>query len=71
MISQVYQGMSVRWFFPFTLLGNTTDWIWFYFVCSLLISLVVSNVLNAYDTRREKKEIEKENQKNISTQPQT
>lgn len=55
MVSDVYTGYQVNLAFPFSLLGQQVDWIWWYVIASLLISMVVSKVLGTYDSHMEKK----------------
>lgn len=55
LVSNVYHGTKLATFFPINLIWNELDWFWYYVLCSLLISLVVNAVINAYDTHHEKK----------------
>ena len=55
-VSQAYEGTKVPLFFPLNLVwGAQGDWFWFYVLCSFLISMIVNQVLNAYDENKEKK----------------
>ncbi|MFH0970607.1 MAG: DUF2208 family protein [Candidatus Diapherotrites archaeon] len=56
MISQVYQGITVPLFPPFNWIWKTTDWFWYYVLCSFIISLFVNHVINWYFKKQEEKQ---------------
>jgi uncharacterized membrane protein (DUF106 family) len=55
MVSQTFNGIQVPLFFPFKLVWETTDWLWYYVLCSFLISMFVNQVFNWHLKKQETK----------------
>ncbi|MEK6902021.1 MAG: EMC3/TMCO1 family protein [archaeon] len=70
MVSNAYHGMKLETFFPINLIWNELDWFWYYVLCSLIISLVVSSALNWYDTRNDKKNDTQHGKHTVNTNAQ-
>lgn len=51
-----YNGITVPLFFPFNLIWATTDWFWYYALCSLIIGLFVNHVMNWYHNKKDNEE---------------
>ena len=65
LLNGVYAGTEIKLFFPLTIFWQSTGWVYWYFLCSLLISMTVTRVLGAYDNHLEKKR----NNASMETQP--
>ena len=56
MVSNVYHGMTVPLYPPFSWVWPQADWFWYYVLNSLIISLAVNHVINWYFARKENHE---------------
>lgn len=54
-VQHQFEGQIIPVFFPFNLIWTQLDWYWYYVLCSLIVSIVVGQVLNAFDTHHENK----------------
>ncbi|QQR92978.1 MAG: DUF106 domain-containing protein [Candidatus Iainarchaeum archaeon] len=56
LVQHEFAGQNIPVFFPFSLIWQQLDWYWYYVLCSLIVSVVVGQVLNAYDNHHENKQ---------------
>jgi uncharacterized membrane protein (DUF106 family) len=68
-VREQYQTLTFKLFFPFSLIKPHVGWFWYYLLCSFIISIIVGQALNAFDSHHEKKRIAAEKNSTTTNAP--